>query len=587
MGMAYYNTKIGIRHPSLKYDLFGAFVEACQKRNIAVTAYVNVGLSHEEGLLHRDWLVLNADGQTYLPNRMGNFMRMMCPNTGYGDHVVAMCREIVENYPVAGLFLDCMHQHPCVGVECIREMKQRGIDWEDPRQLREFANLSRVRIAQRIADAAKSVRPDLLLYFNGVSYEYQEEIGTYLEYECLPTGGWGYEALPLYGRFLRTLGKPLLNMTGRFHRSWGDFGGIRTEASLEYDCLYGLALGMRTTIGDHFHPRGDLNTAVFDLIERVYGRLQKLEPWIDGAKGAAEIAVVAPEPGFCYVHPEEFSQSQAALKGCARMLCELKQQFDVVSMARSWEGYRLLILPDLILLDPAAADKVRKHLAQGGAILSTGWSGADPEKKAFVLKEWGVKLEGEDPFDPAFLLVGEALSEGMPDMPITLYDRGTAIAATGDDKANLVVSLLAKTEFAVNRVVARVNDPNNEWLFTSAWGVDVAVSPPRLLAALVDSDEEPELGHSGEVVSLASLGGADLLESVLTEESPFTGRSAAELSAALPEGVVLVALVRAGQARAPLPETVLAAGDVVVLLSSARSDDALLAVLSGSDRAAD
>ncbi|HOM80849.1 MAG TPA: alpha-L-fucosidase [Armatimonadota bacterium] len=432
MGMAYYNTKIGIRHPSLKYDLFGAFVEACQKRNIAVTAYVNVGLSHEEGLLHRDWLVLNPDGTTYLPNRMGNFMRMMCPNTGYGDHVVAMCREIVENYPVAGLFLDCMHQHPCVGVECIREMKQRGIDWEDPRQLREFANFSRVRIAQRIADAAKSVRPDLLLYFNGVSYEYQQEIGTYLEYECLPTGGWGYEALPLYGRFLRTLGKPLLNMTGRFHRSWGDFGGIRTEASLEYDCLYGLALGMRTTIGDHFHPRGDLNTAVFDLIERVYGRLQKLEPWIDGAKGAAEIAVVAPEPGFCYVHPEEFSQSQAALKGCARMLCELKQQFDVVSMARSWEGYRLLILPDLVLLDPAAADKARKHLAQGGAILSTGWSGADPEKKAFVLKEWGVKLEGEDPFDPAFLLVGEALSEGMPDMPITLYDRGTAIAAVGD-----------------------------------------------------------------------------------------------------------------------------------------------------------
>lgn len=168
-----------------------------------------------------------------------------------------------------------------------------------------------------------------------------------------------------------------------------------------------------------------------------------------------------------------------------------------------------------------------------------------------------------------------------------LEEFDAVVAATSDDKVNLVVSLLAKREFGVRRVVARVNDPNNEWLFTSAWGVDVAVSPPRLLAALVDSDEEPELGHSGEVVSLASLGGADLLESVLTEESPFTGRSAAELSAALPEGVALVALVRAGQARAPLPETVLAAGDVVVLLSSARSDDALLAVLSGSDRAAD
>src|SRR5215216_3622021 len=60
------------------------------------------------------------------------------------------------------------------------------------------------------------------------------------------------------------------------------------------------------------------------------------------------------------------------------------------------------------------------------------------------------------------------------------------IAATGDDKVNLVVSLLAKTEFAVRRVIARVNDPANEWLFTESWGVDVAVSTPRLLAAMVE-----------------------------------------------------------------------------------------------------
>lgn len=156
------------------------------------------------------------------------------------------------------------------------------------------------------------------------------------------------------------------------------------------------------------------------------------------------------------------------------------------------------------------------------------------------------------------------------------------VASSGDDKVNLVVSLLAKREFGVRRVIARVNDPRDEWLFTDAWGVDVAVSPPRLLAALVDDDEEAELGRSGEAVPLASLGGADLLESVLTEGSPFAGRGAEELSAVLPEGVVLVAVVQGGRARAPLPGTRLSAGDVVVLLSSARSDDELHAVLSGS-----
>ncbi|MEY9211136.1 TrkA family potassium uptake protein [Thermobifida halotolerans] len=156
------------------------------------------------------------------------------------------------------------------------------------------------------------------------------------------------------------------------------------------------------------------------------------------------------------------------------------------------------------------------------------------------------------------------------------------VAATSDDKVNLVVSLLAKREFGVRRVVARVNDPRDEWLFTDAWGVDVAVSPPRLLAALVDDDEDAELGRAGETAALVSLGGADLLESALTEESPFRGRTVDELHAALPEGVVLVAVVQSGQARAPLPGTALAAGDVVVLLSSARSDDELHAVLSGA-----
>ena len=427
LGMAYYDTKVGIRHPSLKYDMFGRLVEACQARNIAVGAYVNVGLSHEEGLLHREWLVLTPEGYTYRPDRMDHFFRMMCSNTGYGEHVLEMVREIVSQYPVAGLFLDCMHQHPCVGVECIREMKERGIDWADDYQLREFANFTRVRMARRIADAATAIRPDLLLYYNGVGYEDQQEIGTYLEYECLPTGGWGYDALPLYGRFMRTLGKPLLNMTGRFHRGWGDFGGIRTEASLEYDCLHGLALGMRTTIGDHFHPRGDINHAVFDLIERVYSRAQRLEPWIDGAKAVAEIAVVAPEPGFSYVHPT-FGASQDALTGATRILCELKQQFDIVSARRSWDGYQLLILPDLVLLDEPAAAKVRAHLDRGGAVLATGWSGADPKQQAFVLKDWGVELRGEEPCDPAYILVGAELSQGMPDMPVVFYERGTAVS---------------------------------------------------------------------------------------------------------------------------------------------------------------
>jgi len=427
LGMAYYNTQVGLRHPSLSYDLFGKLAECCRKKGIALTAYINIGISHEEALRHRDWTILTPEGYTYQPDRFDHGFRMMCYNTGYSDHVLSMIREILSGYPIAGLFLDCMHQRPCVGGECIREMKELGMDWRDDRQLRDFSRMSRIRMARRIAETAQAIKPDLLLYFNGVTYEDQQDIGTYLEFECLPTGGWSYESLPLYGRYLRTLGKPLLNMTGRFHRSWGDFGGIRTEASLEYDCLHGLALAMRTTIGDHFHPRGDLNHAVFDLIERIYGRLRKLEPWLDNARGAAEIGLVMPAEGF--LREEESIAGTTAVTGSVRIFAELKQQFDVLSYHHSWQGYRLLVLPDLLLLDERAIAKLRGHLQQGGAVLASGWSGADMQKERFALQEWGLRLEGEDACEPAYLQAGEKIAEGMPDMPISFYERGVAIGA--------------------------------------------------------------------------------------------------------------------------------------------------------------
>src|ERR1700722_5625029 len=95
-----------------------------------------------------------------------------------------------------------------------------------------------------------------------------------------------------------------------------------------------------------------------------------------------------------------------------------------------------------------------------------------------------------------------------------LEDCTVVVAATGDDKVNLVVSLLAKTEYGVPRVVARVNHPKNEWLFNESWGIDVAVSTPRRLSALVE-----EAVTVGDLVRLLSFrhGEANLVELTLPE----------------------------------------------------------------------
>jgi trk system potassium uptake protein TrkA len=142
------------------------------------------------------------------------------------------------------------------------------------------------------------------------------------------------------------------------------------------------------------------------------------------------------------------------------------------------------------------------------------------------------------------------------------------IAATGDDKVNLVVSLLAKTVFAVRRVVARVNDPANEWLFTEAWGVDVAVSTPRMLAAMVE-----EAVTVGDLVQLLTLrqGQANLVELTLPEDTPLAGRPVRDIK--LPRDAALVVILRGGRVIVPQPDDPLEPGDELLFVASANVED--------------
>ncbi|MGQ0623440.1 MAG: potassium channel family protein [Sporichthyaceae bacterium] len=149
------------------------------------------------------------------------------------------------------------------------------------------------------------------------------------------------------------------------------------------------------------------------------------------------------------------------------------------------------------------------------------------------------------------------------------------IAASGDDKVNLVVSLLAKTEFAVPRVVARVNHPNNEPLFTEAWGVDVAVSTPRLLSALVE-----EAVTVGDLVRLFSFrhGEANLVELTLPEDSPQIGNRVGDVT--WPPNTALVTIIRQDRVLVPSRDDPLEAGDELLFVAAADREAALEDLLS-------
>jgi trk system potassium uptake protein TrkA len=153
------------------------------------------------------------------------------------------------------------------------------------------------------------------------------------------------------------------------------------------------------------------------------------------------------------------------------------------------------------------------------------------------------------------------------------------VAVTGDDEDNLVISLLAKQVFAVARVVARVNHPNNQWLFNETWGVDIAVSTPHLLTALVE-----EAVSVGSLVRLLQFEDARLVEVTLAADSPAENRAIMELG--VPRDATIVAVIRERHVIVPRGETVFEAGDEVLVLVTPESEGVVKTLFVGASAAA-
>jgi trk/ktr system potassium uptake protein len=160
-----------------------------------------------------------------------------------------------------------------------------------------------------------------------------------------------------------------------------------------------------------------------------------------------------------------------------------------------------------------------------------------------------------------------------------LADCDVVVAATGDDKANLVLSLLAKTEFGVPRTVARVNNPKNEWMFDEAWGVDVAVSTPRLMTALVE-----EAVSIGDLVRIFTFGQGQstMVELTLPDDSPYAGKRVGDVP--WPDDSVLVGIIREDHPIAPSRDDSLEAHDELLFLATPEIEDELESMLSPGER---
>ena len=263
------------------------------------------------------------------------------------------------------------------------------------------------------------------------------DVLTQLEIKSLTTGGWGYLYFPTYSRVVRTYPRPIQGMTARFHKSWADFGGLKTIPQLDYECATILAAGGVVNIGDQLHPRGTLDKGAYSVIGEVYKKVEAAEPYCRDAEPLADIAVLLLPETKEALQGEEDSRGlvkiDASIEGAAAILASLKHQWNGETPdSDNLSNYKVVIIPDRGHLTPEMKARLIVFLNNGGKIFSHE---ATLEGEEFGLPLSPVQFKSACPYTPSYMRLGDELGAGLPDTEFVNYQNGTYVEASHSGSA--------------------------------------------------------------------------------------------------------------------------------------------------------
>ena len=371
-GWAYHPSEANEIHPELKFDLLGEMIEAAHEIGVKTPVYLSAGLDEKIARKYPQWLIRNETDQT---NWVKDFMtpgyHQFCLNTPYLDILLAQIDEVVKKYDADGIFLDIVGVRSCYCQYCVDSIRKEGGDPRDKSAMRKLWERTYANYTRRVKEVLEASRPGLPIFHNGGHIIKRRRdlafMNTHLELESLPTGGWGYDHFPLSARYAQTLGVDYLGMTGKFHTSWGEFGGYKHPNALRYETALSIANGARCSIGDQLHPEGLMDEATYRLIGAAYSEVEAKEAWCVNTKNIADVALLSLEAAGAY-KPSEGQEGRTADSdaGAIRMLLEGKLLFDVVDLESDFTPYQVLILPDRVRIDGTLKEKLEAYIAKGG-----------------------------------------------------------------------------------------------------------------------------------------------------------------------------------------------------------------------------
>lgn len=448
-GWAYFDTKVGQRHPSLKFNLLRAQYDALKAAGIRVPIYVTGAWNELVAREHPEWRVITEDGKfLYASGNTGSLevvrWALLDFSTPYMDHLEAQIREVAAAFPDCdGIFHDIGHQYPSCSPSALKQMGELGLDWTSGADRLKHAAIAKQAYLERTTAASKSTNPNVPVFHNHGNVTLGDRsilnYDSHLEVESLPTGGWGYDHFPIGAKYSEIMGADFSGMTGKFHTTWGEFGAFKHPDALRYECAFMLAHGAKCSIGDHLHPSAAITETTYDVIAPAYAEVAAKEPWCVDSRNVAEIAVLSVRAVNTPDLPswDPTSVNNDADEGASRLLLEAHHLFDFVDAEVDFGAYRLVIVPDEARLAPALRDKLAAYVAAGGSLLLSGTSGLDPATHA-PLFDIGGTVAGPSPFASDYAHYIDTITPEFVRDPLYIYNSGMRLTVTDGESLGVM-----------------------------------------------------------------------------------------------------------------------------------------------------
>jgi len=433
---SYYPTRIGHTHPNLKFDLLGAQIAACHEIGVYCPIYYTVGWSAHDAEIHPEWCVRDKAGEIVVN---GNFnlhakptdvkptfsWKCLCAAASgpYHTNILRQVEEICQRYPADGFWFDIYMDHDCHCEFCAVRMKQEGVNANDKEAVTLSYILSIKEHMRQLRELIGRYHPDATVYFNSATHvgdtvRFKErlfDLNTQQELEDLPTTWGGYDKLPIEAKYHLGQGSRVVAMSGKFHKSWGEFGGFKAADAIKYEAAAMISNGVACNFGDQLHPCGQMDMSTYRNIGEAYSYVAKIEDYGPGGVPYSKLGVW-------------LTLNDESDRGTVNMLLEMHYDFVPVS-EKNLDRVNTLILPSTPCLLDAQAAAISAWVKRGGKLVVFENGALNREKTHFLL-DVGATYSGPSEFDCDYTVVKSQIGANMVASPFLNYSPGLHVKPT-------------------------------------------------------------------------------------------------------------------------------------------------------------